>query len=221
MHFLAEGLFLLLLVAMKPARVCTQREIEPRLNLGVVFHKDPQPLSVGAEFLDLTMVIPYHIVPPTPSQTDRHTVYNLFHQQYKVQDWYASQILNNELFNLHDDLFNQTLNTLAMLKNVLNSPISSKKARAKRQAIQYLSNVGGGFFGLATSGNINKIVSHIMKMDIALNRKDAEKLDQDKVLTSLADRQMDIMQKLETQKLSYRRLFGNLTNSLNTWADAT
>ena len=59
-----------------------------------------------------------------------------------------------------------------MIDDVLSSPITNRLARTKRQAIQYLSGVGGGFFGLATSGNINKIVSHIMKMDIALNRKD-------------------------------------------------
>ena len=48
--------------------ISAQRDVEPRLNLGVVFHKNQQPLSVGAEFLDLTIVIPYHLVPPTPSQ---------------------------------------------------------------------------------------------------------------------------------------------------------
>jgi hypothetical protein len=36
----------------------------PRLNLGVVFIEETTPLVVGTELLDLTIILPYHIIPP-------------------------------------------------------------------------------------------------------------------------------------------------------------
>jgi hypothetical protein len=56
-----------------------------------------------------------------------------------------------------DEMYNQTWTTFSDHEDLLYGPLTTEAAHTKRQATQHLSGVGGGFQGLATSGNVEQM----------------------------------------------------------------
>jgi hypothetical protein len=69
--------------------------------------------------------------------------------------------------------------------------------------------------GLATSGNVVNIVTHIIQLGVAFNKKDAENTERNNVILKLFQSQTSIMKKLQAHKTAYRGLFANLSTPLS------
>ena len=179
----------------------------PRHNLGVVFKAEPTPLVMGTETLDLTLVMPYSLRPPTRRDC------NFTIDQY-VRNSVFTEVMKTQLETLHDEAFDRAFNVFSDLNNTLSAPIFDRVARKKRQAVQFFTGVGTGFLGLATQGNLEKVVAHIMEVDQALNRRQVEKIDSDNVLLRLSRVQASIVSSLKTQKDTFQNIFANLSSSL-------
>jgi len=135
--------------------VATPKEIWQQMNYGTIL-EEVQPLYGTSEYWTHTFVL--------------DTMPSIMPYQVPTCNCPQFSKLINRLQHMHDETIRSTKQTAETMLNMLSTPNRShSRSRSRRSLLPFIGQISKGLFGLATSGDLRNVASHVNAIQAAIH----------------------------------------------------